>query len=188
MNKQTKREGVTAIRVTLLLMILSLAFQAAPVLADRAEERARADAFLADGDEKKAFRAYRELARDGDKDAQYLVSVFYAQGRGTKEDMVQAYGWSVVAAEADLEKLDQHSAALYAAVPSDRKKKADKKARSLVRKYGQEAQAIKFQRLAARGSGQRQGSCTGSRLTCRGTRSGAPSMESIPPVGSSGSN
>ncbi len=155
-------------KAVLSLVVLALALSSTVALADLAEDRARADAFLADGDEKKALKAYEDLGRAGDHDAQYLVSVFYAQGRGTKQDFVEAYGWSVLAAEADMEKLDRHSAELYEQVDEGKRKKADKKARSMVRKYGKEALEVKARRLSERGAGRSAGSCTGSRLNCRG--------------------
>ncbi|MEM1410810.1 MAG: hypothetical protein AAGH19_00525 [Pseudomonadota bacterium] len=174
----------------LTVLLLCATFVAPMAFADLAEERLRADTLLADGEDKKAFKAYRDLARAGDQDAQYLVSVFYAQGRGTKVDVLESYGWSVVAAEAGLDKLDQHSRERYEAVPEDKRKKAEKKARSLMRKYGQEALQIKAERLAARGSGARQGACTGSRLNCRGATNSthAPAYDGIAPPVASGGN
>ena len=155
-------------KTVLSLVILALALSSTVAIADLAEDRARADALLAEGDEKKALKAYENLGRAGDHDAQYLVSVFYAQGRGTKQDFIEAYGWSVLAAEAELDKLDQHSADLYAQIDESKRKKADKKANSMVRKYGKEALEVKAKRLSERGAGRRAGSCTGSRLNCRG--------------------
>jgi TPR repeat protein len=152
----------------LFFVFIALAMASGLAVADLAEDRMRADALLADGEEKKALKAYENLGRAGDHDAQYLVSVFYAQGRGTKQDLVEAYGWSVLAAEAGLDKLDRHSAELYAMVDEGKRKKADKKANSLVRKYGKEALEVKAKRLSERGAGRSMGSCTGSRLNCRG--------------------
>ncbi len=157
--------------------------------ADLAEDRARADQLLADGDDKAAFKAYRDLARDGDHDAQYLVSTLYATGRGTRKDLIDAYGWSVVAAEAELDKLAQHSEQLFEAIPENKRGKAERKARSLMNKYGKEALQEKADRLATRGAGRRMGSCTGSRLSCRsgvGVAVSPAGGAGAPPVASGG--
>ncbi len=159
------------------------------VYADLAEDRARADKLLAEGDEKGAFKAFRDLARDGDQDAQYLLSTMYATGTGTSQDLIDAYGWSVVAAEAGLDKLDEHSAQLFQAIPENQQDKAERKARSLVNKYGQDALAEKAERLATRGAGRRSGSCTGSRLSCRdavGISLSTTQSAGAPPVASGG--
>lgn len=168
-------------KLFILVLTAASAMLSFTAFADLAEDRARADSLLEAGDEKGAFKAYRDLARDGDHDAQYLVSVMYAQGRGTKADLIDAYGWSVVAAEAGLDKLDVHRDSLYASIDAKEQKKADRKARSLVNKYGQEALQEKADRLATRGAGRRMGSCTGSRLSCRSGQGVA-----IAPVGGAG--
>lgn len=176
-------------KALILVLATVSALIAIPAFADLAEDRARADQLLAEGEDKKAFKAYRDLARDGDQDSQYLLSTMYAQGRGTKKDIIDAYGWSVVAAEAGLDKLDEHSAKLYASIDESDRTKADKKARSLVNKYGQEALAEKAARLETRGAGRRMGSCTGSRLSCRnatGVSISPAGGAGAPPVASGG--
>lgn len=128
-------------------------------------DRAKADGLLEQGEEKSAFKAYRELARSGDHDSQYVLSTLYAQGVGTRKDLNEAYGWAVLAAESGLDKLQDYSEELLAL--TEKPEKARRKARSLLNKYGEEALARRAEQLAVRGAGRRYGSCTGSRLTCR---------------------
>lgn len=163
------------------LLILATTMVAAPAFAGLKEDRAEADAYLKAGDEKKAFKAYRDLARDGDHDSQFTLAEMYATGVGTKTDMIDAYAWSVVAAESGNPDVSAYAEKLLSEV--DNKDKAERAALKLVDKYGKAAQDAKAERLARQGSGQRFGACTGSRLSCNarveaikmnGSETGAP--------------
>lgn len=171
----------------LSLLAALLAFAAMPVLAGLAEDRAKADAYLEAGDTKKAFKAYRSLARDGDHDAQFTLAEMYETGVGTRIDLVDAYAWSVLAAESDLEALGLYSEQVLSQIQD--KDKARRAALKLKEKYGKEALAEKAERLAVRGNGQRYGSCTGSRISCSGRVEAIQlngSETTAPPVASGG--
>ena len=173
-----------------LMLVMGVVGTQAVWASNLQEDREAADALLEAGEEKKAFKAYRTLARDGDHDSQYLLSTMYATGTGTKKDMADAYGWSVLAAQVELDKLQAHSEQLLAAAPD--KKAAEKTARKLMTKYGNEALQEKADRLIARGNGRRNGSCTGSRLSCgQGSSVGAVGLQTVggagaPPVADGG--
>lgn len=49
----------------------------------------------------RARREYRELAKLGDKYAQYRLAVIYEQGLGVPIDLIEAYAWSYVATESE---------------------------------------------------------------------------------------
>lgn len=154
---------MTKLLISLTLLTGLCAIPAA--WADLEEDRAKADAYLEAGNEKKAFKAYRTLARDGDHHAQFTLAEMYETGTGTKQDLIEAYAWSVLAAESKVEALNVYSQQLLVQI-SD-KEKAQHEARQLLNKYGKEALQAKAERLGdLRGSGQRYGSCTGSRLSC----------------------
>ena len=143
---------------TLILTVLFLAY---PAFADFDEDLAAADAYLEAEDYKKAFKAFRSLAKKGDHYSQYRVSQLYADGKGVRGDMLDAYAWSVLAAESGGKAEILHSETLLADVEdqADARKEADK----LLKKYGKMALEEKAARDLARGSG----SCTGSRMGCR---------------------
>ena len=149
------------------LAIMGATVMAQGAMADLEQDRAKADAYLAEEDFKKAFKQYRELAREGDHDSQYMVAEMYATGTGTKKDMYDAYAWSTLAAQSGLDASQTYSDDLLAQI--DNKEKAKKAALKLDSKYGKEALQAKADRYAmtsSRGSGQRAGACTGSRLSC----------------------
>lgn len=67
---------------------------AAPAQADLA----RAHAAYDEGQHSAAFAEFRELAEQGDSDAQYMLGRMYARGEGTLQDFVQAHAWLNLAA------------------------------------------------------------------------------------------
>ncbi len=141
-------------------ILIILFFALAPcVYADIATERDRADVYLEAEEYKKAFKIYRSLARDGDHYAQFRLAELYADGKGVRPDRVEAYAWSVLAAESGLERDEEYSADLLSEITD--KDKAASEARKLMGRYGQAAQANRQSRAR---SGSR--ACTGSRLNC----------------------
>ncbi len=132
-----------------------------------AEFQAEADQYYAAGNYKKAFKGYFKLAKIGDHYSQYWVANMYANGEGKRADLENAYAWSVLAAESGRQKLVRNSEELFSRNVD--KDGARKKAEKLKRKYGKQALEEKAKLIAKRDAGRRAGSCTGSRLTCRGT-------------------
>jgi TPR repeat protein len=110
----------------------------------------------------------------------------YLAGQGVKADALDAYAWSVLAAESGLDKSMALSEALLADIAD--KSKAEREAGKLLDKYGKAALQEKADQMAARENGRRSGSCTGSRLTCRGVAAYSKTHESAgaPPVDPAG--
>lgn len=150
----------------ILIVLLSAFAGLGSAWADLASDRARADAYLAAKDYKQAFRAYRDLARDGDHDAQFTLAQMYETGQGTRQDLIDAYAWAALAAEVGMPELKLYSKQVLAKIDESRKDKAKKAALKLQNKYGKEALQAKADRLATRGAGRHYGSCTGSRIAC----------------------
>lgn len=128
------------------------------------EYQTEADQFYQAGNFKKAYKGYYKLAKIGDHYSQYWVSHMFENGEGKKTSMIDAYAWSMLAAESGREKLVNYSDAMLERV--DNKAAAQKKANKLMKKYGREALDKKAEMLAKRDAGRRSGSCVGSRLTC----------------------
>jgi len=149
-----------------LIALLSALAGLSSAWADLASDREKADAYLAAKDYKQAFRAYRDLARDGDHDAQFTLAQMYETGTGTGQDLIDAYAWAALAAEIGMPELEQYSEQLLARIDDPNKYKAQQAALKLKNKYGKEALQAKADRLATRGSGRHYGSCTGSRIAC----------------------
>lgn len=176
---------IKALTSSLLFFGLVLA---TPASADIIEDLEKAETYLAEGEDRKAYKAYRSLARAGHFPSQRRLAEFYAQGVGTKPDPVEAYAWSVLAAETGREEFVEYSGQLLAAIPADTQPKAEKTAEKLMKKYGVEAQLERQLRLAEREKNLNQ--CTGSRVSCsRATQSydadatGVIAPQPIPTVG-----
>ncbi|MDA3933295.1 MAG: hypothetical protein PF630_03060, partial [Gammaproteobacteria bacterium] len=60
----------------------------------------RADTLYASGTYQTAFHIYELLAELGDKYSQYRVAFMYEQAQGVEHNLLQAFAWSKVAAEA----------------------------------------------------------------------------------------
>jgi TPR repeat protein len=160
-----KRETTMIRKLAILTALLGAFFTTQVAFAGLEEDRAKADAYLESGDEKKAFKQYRELARDGDYDSQFMVAEMYATGLGTKTDMYDAYGWATLAAESESAEAKAYSEELLTKVED--KDKAIRESLKLKNKYGKEALQAKANRYAEHGAtGARAGACTGSRLSC----------------------
>lgn len=107
-----------------------------------------------------AYRTYLELAKDGVAFAQYRVSYMNAMGHGTPADPVESLAWAVLAAEKAQTDLSSYQDAVAALVPSEQRKKAQKKADYYLRRWGKEDSRQRTETLAR----SSEGGCTGSRL------------------------
>jgi hypothetical protein len=94
-----------------------------------------------------------------------MVSQMYANGEGTKLDLVEAYAWSVLAAERGSTEITGRRDSLLQQV-SD-KNAAEKRAEKLLSKYGREALQRKADSKAQLKHNTKSGGCTGSKLGCR---------------------
>lgn len=147
----------------IITILLSIAL-AAPALAakeNRVDQlRDMADQQYQEEDWSRALKSYNQLAEYGDKFAQYRLSVMHLEGLGTREDVIEAYAWSALAAETENENLRNYQDTLWQLVPAEHHKKAKSRAKKLSGRYGDLAIARKNHRQATR----QLRSCTGSRL------------------------
>lgn len=123
-------------------------------------QRSEATASYDRGDYSAAFKKYLKLGKKGDTFSQYRVSYMNLKGLGTKEDMVEAVAWAVLAAEHGHDDLERYQDVVAALVPPDDRKKAQSKADYYVRRWGREDDEEAG--APERSSG---GRCTGSRLS-----------------------
>lgn len=155
------------IRTLLLCGVTAIAAFSAPLSADvdRGYTRAQelADEYYQEGDYRKAYRKYRDLAKVGDSFAQYRLSTMNLYGHGVSKDPVEAFAWSVLAAQNKHGDLVQYRDLLYQALPEHDRDDAEEKAEKYMDRYGNLALAEKARRSARR----QLSSCTGSRLSTR---------------------
>lgn len=123
----------------------------------------QADDFYESGEYGKAYRKYRHLAKIGDSFAQYRVSTMNLYGHGMSKDPVEAFAWSVLAAQNRNPDLVQYRDLLFEALPADDREDAQETAEKYMSRYGNLALAERARRNARR---QLSG-CTGSRLSTR---------------------
>lgn len=128
------------------------------------EYREQADGFYQDQEFRKAHKIYYKLAKTGDHYSQDQLAHMYAEGEGKSTDIVEAYAWSVLAAQSGDEEMVQNSEQLFSQLED--KGEAEKRAEELKRKYSDEVLAEKERIRAQRSARKRAGNCTGSRITC----------------------
>jgi TPR repeat protein len=98
-----------AAALVLLASLLSVPFTG-PAHADPYTE---ADAAYKAGDFATAFRISKALAEEGDVKAQYALGLFYQQGKGVRQDYVEAAHWYRKAAEQGDTKAQRNLGFLY---------------------------------------------------------------------------
>ena len=151
---------------TFVSLMLFFALQAPVVMAATwKEDQAEADQYYETEEYQKAFKMYFKLAKMGVSHSQDRVSTMYASGDGTKLNLTEAYGWSVLAAQRGAGDMANKRDGLLEQV-NDRKK-AEKKANKLMSKYGREALKKKADSKAKLKQNTKSGGCTGSKLGCR---------------------
>lgn len=143
------------------LLTLCCAVAAAPAIANAGTggPDSRAAALYERGDYEAAFKEYLKLAKDGDTFSQYRLSYMSLKGLGTQADVVESMAWAVLAAEGEHATLDDYQSAVAALVPDDQRKKAQRKAETFMRRWGQEGDS-EWNTLSSRYAG----GCTGTKL------------------------
>lgn len=152
--------------ITIVLALAGLLVSATPApAADPTYERAQAqaDEFYQEGDYRKAYRKYLDLAKVGDSFAQYRVSYMNLYGEGRSKDVVEAFAWSTLAAQNQHPELVEYRDTLWEALDGTTQQDAEDKADKYMNRYGNLALAEKAREKARR----RLSSCTGSRLSTR---------------------
>jgi predicted Zn-dependent protease len=143
------------------MLLAALALPAGAHAKMTQEHIAEANAYYQQGEFRKAYKIYYDLAKAGDYFSQHQVSKMLARGEGTDSDLTLAYAWSVLAAEGGQREVERHRDELLQRIED--KETARDKAAELKKKYSQEAVQAKSQRRGRRG---KSGMCTGSHLPC----------------------
>ncbi|MGK2924888.1 MAG: hypothetical protein ACSLE2_04650 [Lysobacterales bacterium] len=143
------------------LLVLCCALAAAPAMANSSAggPDGQAAALYERGDYKAAYKQYLKLAKDGDTFSQYRLSYMSLKGLGTQADVVESMAWAVLAAEGEHATLDDYQSAVAAMVPDDQRKKAQRKADTFVRRWGQAGDSD-WNSMSSRYAG----GCTGTKL------------------------
>ncbi len=146
-------------------VLLFVVLHAPTVLANEVQQyRDEADKHYLERDFKKAYKIYYKLAKVGDHYSQDRVSQIYANGDGITSNLIEAYAWSVLAAEGGEEVMLNNSQKLLQL--TDDKNQAQNRATKLKKKYGKQALKKKEVKLSKKDGLKRSGRCTGSRLAC----------------------
>jgi TPR repeat protein len=142
-----------------LLALCCVLAAAVPLASPAAEEPDQATALYDQGEFKKAYKKYLKSARRGDPLARYRVSYMSVMGLGTKRDPVDSMIWAVLAEEVGPPSLSKYRQEISKLVPVEDRKKAQRQADRLRRRFSEQASA--------------GGDCTGSRLAtaCGGSQS-----------------
>jgi hypothetical protein len=123
-----------------------------------------ADSYYEKGDYSAAYKKYLNLAKKGDSFSQYRVSFMNLQAQGVKsEDIVEAFAWSVLAAQNGQPDLVKYRKAVSAMVPENQRRKAERKIDYYMRRWGN----IAIAQDAIVGARKQTRDCTGSRLGMR---------------------
>lgn len=123
----------------------------------------RADELYDNENFQTAFHIYELIAKLGDKYSQYRVAYMYVHAQGINQNLVQAYAWSYVAAEAGHGPLLDYHQHVKHLLTESQLAEAKTLAQGHLVQYGLAAQAYNA-RLAIR---EELRNCTGSRLGTR---------------------
>jgi TPR repeat protein len=171
LTRPARTEDMTVSKlVTLTASLLFAAPTAfAAMTAAELEEFDKANAYYAEQNYKKAFKEYRDLARNGNKNSQQRLAQMYVDGLGVKQDPEEAYAWSVLAAQDNGEAQVAYRDNLWARLGESEQKGAQKTADKYMSKYSNAALAEKADIAAARAERDNLSTCVGSRMkrNCR---------------------
>lgn len=147
--------------------MLVVVLQSPAVAASEVKEyRAEAARYYEANNYKKAYKIYFKLAKVGDHYSQNKISQMYVDGKGKNVDLIEAYAWSVLAAESGVEGIIAKSERLLQETKN--KAAAEKRASKLLQKYGKDALFAKAKRKEMMKYNHKSGGCTGSKLGCSG--------------------
>lgn len=103
---------------------------------------------------------YEKLATTGDKHAQYMLSVMYANGYGTEKDPVESYAWAKLSKETKVPAFEKHFEALSNSYDSSTQDKGNVRYKEIYKDYNDIAVARKFRGYFK----DAIPTCTGSRI------------------------
>lgn len=145
---------------TSVLAILFFTFNLMPNVtraSTEPEQRGEAASLYNGGEFKAAYKQYLQLAKDGDTFSQYRVSYMKLMGLGTKKKASEAMAWAVLASKSGDADLIKYRSAVAKQVPVKKRKEAERKATTYLRRWG-----LEDDNSAAVGASGTD--CTGSRL------------------------
>lgn len=119
--------------VSILILLASCVFSISITYAKDVETAIDA---LEAGDEEKAFSQLQELAKTGDKRAQYGLGLMYANGMGTARDLTLAYAWLNVAAQTQHDQVLGARDTVASALTEEQRPEAQAQAKSIIATYG----------------------------------------------------
>lgn len=151
--------------VAVACALLFFTLQSSSLVADDLQEdRAEADQYYQAQKYYESYKIYSKLAKKGDHHSQEQLATMLARGEGTSTDLIDAYAWSMLAAQGGDETALKQSDDLLSQIGD--KSKAEKKAAKLNKKYSDRAlkeQADKRERMKR---SHEMGGCTGGKLGC----------------------
>ncbi|MDX1557117.1 MAG: hypothetical protein R3212_13895, partial [Xanthomonadales bacterium] len=106
---------------SIAIVLLAAATLAAAVDPGYQQAQQRADAYYQEGEFRKAYRKYRELAKIGDSFSQYRVSTMNLYGKGRSKDVDEAFAWAVLAAQNQHPELLRYRDLLWQALDEDQR-------------------------------------------------------------------
>ncbi|REL36986.1 sel1 repeat family protein [Thalassotalea euphylliae] len=112
----------------------------------------------------KALPALEEIAKRGDKRAQYIVGTMYLNSQGTAQDLKKSYAWLTVANEQKTKAWKKPLQMLDEKLPADFLALANQEAADYVEKYGAKAQKLKCRPVKTLGSKKAKHTCVKSEL------------------------
>jgi TPR repeat protein len=128
-----------------------------------------------DGEYKDAYKQYLKMAKDGDTFSQYRVSYMILMGLGTKKKASEAMAWAVLASKSGHGDLMKYREAVAGQVPVKKRKDAERKATSYMRRWGPK-DVLDDNSASVGASGT---DCPGSRLARSCSSQGAQSLVQI---------
>jgi len=167
---------VATLKGLLLLMLLPLtnaAFGQANAVLVFEQMQQQADMAYKNEDYARAFRLYQPLAEVGDKFSAYRIASMYATGLHVDQDLIEAYGWSYLAAETDIQSFRKYYDYIKKRLSVDQLQQARKRASELLMQHGIWANAVQSRKVLrtvlSKCAGSRVGNtCSKLRITWRG--------------------
>lgn len=103
-------------------------------------------------DYNKALPALEQMAKRGDKKAQYVLGTMYLNAQGTEQDLKKSYAWLKVANEQKSQHWKKPLRLLEDKLPSDFLALATEESEEYIRMYGAKAQKLKCRNTKVLGS------------------------------------
>ncbi len=121
----------------------------------------------------RAFRLYKPLAEVGDKFSAYRIASMYESGLHVGQDIIEAYGWSYLAAETDIQSFRNYHNNIKKRLSEDQLQQARDRAVDLLMQHGIWTNAVQssktLRKVLSTCAGSRVGNtCNKLRINWRG--------------------